>query len=294
MGHQVICLDSFATARPENVSDLLNEPNFQLIEHDIVDPTPDLGHFDNVLNVASPASPTDFQKRAAEIAAVNSIGTQNLIDIALTSGATFLLASTSEAYGTPLVHPQPESYWGNVNPVGVRSCYDESKRFAETLTYIARQSHGLDTRTIRIFNTYGPRQRLDDGRAIVDFIVRAVRGESLVVHGDGSQTRSWCYIDDLVAGFLAVLDNPDGAGSVVNLGNPVEVTILEIAKKILEITGSHSTIQHTTLPKDDPTRRCPDITLAHDIFGWEPKISLDDGLRRSIDWYTPRALSHTR
>ena len=290
-GHSVVCMDSFATALRENVSELRGVEGFDLIEHDIVEPIPDLGRFDCVLNIASPASPIDFRSRAAEIAAVNSVGTQNLINVARESDAKFFLASTSEAYGEPHVHPQPESYWGNVNPVGERSCYDESKRFAETLTYIAGQSYGLDTRTIRIFNTYGPRQRLDDGRAVTDFIVRAVRGEPLSVHGDGSQTRSWCYVDDLVDGMVRVLDNPEGSGRVVNLGNPVETTILEIAEKIVELAGSDSTIEHAPLPADDPTRRCPDISLAREVFGWEPTISLDDGLRRTIDWYRPRILS---
>jgi nucleoside-diphosphate-sugar epimerase len=290
-GHQVVCLDSFATARRENVSELLKDADFHLVEYDIVIPAPDLGRFDNVLNIASPASPTDFRSRAAEIAAVNSVGTQNLISVARESDAKFFLASTSEAYGDPLVHPQPETYWGNVNPVGERSCYDESKRFAETLTYIAHQSYGLETRTVRIFNTYGPRQRLDDGRAVVDFIVRAVRGEPLIVNGDGSQTRSWCYVDDLVEGILLVLNSPDSSGRVVNLGNPVEISILEIARKIIELTGSDSPIEHTSLPENDPTRRCPDISLARELLGWEPRISLDEGLHRSIDWYRPRALS---
>lgn len=287
-GHDVVCMDSFATALRDNVSELRGVEGFDLVEHDIVEPIPDLGRFDCVLNIASPASPIDFRSRAAEIAAVNSVGTQNLINVARESDAKFFLASTSEAYGEPHVHPQPESYWGNVNPVGERSCYDESKRFAETLTYIAGQSYGLDTRTVRIFNTYGPRQRLDDGRAVTDFIVRAVRGEPLSVHGDGSQTRSWCYVDDLVDGIVRVLDNPEGSGRVVNLGNPVETTILEIAEKIVELAGSDSPIEHAPLPADDPTRRCPDISLAREVFGWEPTISLDDGLRRTIDWYRPR------
>ena len=290
-GHGVVCLDSFATARRDNVTDLRKAEGFDLVEHDVVEPIPNLGRFDCVLNIASPASPTDFRSRAAEIAAVNSVGTQNLINVARESSATFFLASTSEAYGEPRVHPQPESYWGNVNPVGERSCYDESKRFAETLTYIARQSYGLDTRIVRIFNTYGPRQRLDDGRAVIDFIVRAVRGEPLIVHGDGSQTRSWCYVDDLVDGIVKVLDNREGSGRVVNLGNPVETTILEIAEKIVELTDSDSPIEHAALPADDPTRRCPNISRAREIFGWEPRISLDDGLRRTIDWYRPRILS---
>ena len=290
-GRRVVCLDSFATARRENVSDLRKAEGFDLVEHDVVEPIPNLGRFDCVLNIASPASPTDFRSRAAEIAAVNSVGTQNLINVARESDATFFLASTSEAYGEPHVHPQPESYWGNVNPVGERSCYDESKRFAETLTYIARQSYGLETRIVRIFNTYGPRQRLDDGRAVTDFIVRAVRGEPLIVNGDGSQTRSWCYVDDLVDGIVRVLDNPEGSGRVVNLGNPVETTILQIADKIVELTGSDSLIEHAALPADDPTRRCPDISLAREMFGWEPRVSLDDGLRRTIDWYRPIILS---
>ena len=290
-GHGVVCLDSFATARRDNVTDLRKAEGFDLVEHDVVEPIPNLGRFDCVLNIASPASPTDFRSRAAEIAAVNSVGTQNLINVARESSATFFLASTSEAYGEPRVHPQPESYWGNVNPVGERSCYDESKRFAETVTYIGRQSYGLDTRIVRIFNTYGPRQRLDDGRAVIDFIARAVRGEPLIVHGDGSQTRSWCYVDDLVDGIVRVLDNREGAGRVVNLGNPVETTILEIAEKIVELTDSDSPIEHAALPADDPTRRCPDISRAREIFGWEPRISLDDGLRRTIDWYRPRILS---
>ena len=290
-GRRVVCLDSFATARRENVSDLRKAEGFDLVEHDVVEPIPNLGRFDCVLNIASPASPTDFRSRAAEIAAVNSVGTQNLINVARESDATFFLASTSEAYGEPHVHPQPESYWGNVNPVGERSCYDESKRFAETLTYIARQSYGLETRIVRIFNTYGPRQRLDDGRAVTDFIVRAVRGEPLIVNGDGSQTRSWCYVDDLVDGIVRVLDNPEGSGRVVNLGNPVETTILQIAEKIVELTGSDSLIEHAALPADDPTRRCPDISLAREMFGWEPRVSLDDGLHRTIDWYRPIILS---
>ena len=286
-GHQVVCLDNFGTARPENVSSLLEDHAFELQRHDVVHSIPDLGSFDFVVHAASRASPVDFRSHAAEIAAVNSIGTQNLIDVARRTDATFLLASTSEVYGDPQVHPQPETYWGNVNTVGERSCYDESKRFAETLTHIAHQSFGLDTRIIRIFNTYGPRQRIDDGRAVIDFIVRAVLGEPLLVNGDGSQTRSWCYVDDLVDGIVKTLLNRDVRGLVVNLGNPVENTIADLAQRIVALTGSSSGIEHRALPGDDPARRWPDITRARELLGWEPTISLDEGLRRAIEWYRP-------
>ena len=286
-GHYVVCLDNFGTARPENVSQLLEDPAFELHKHDVVRPIPGLGSFDFILHAASRASPVDFRSHAPEIAAVNSIGTQNLIDVARRSNATFLLASTSEVYGDPQVHPQPETYWGNVNTVGERSCYDESKRFAETLTHIARQSFELDTRIIRIFNTYGPRQRIDDGRAVIEFIVQAVRAEPLLVNGDGSQTRSWCYVDDMVDGIVKTLLSRDTRGLVINLGNPVENTITELAQKIVALSGSSSGIEHRALPENDPARRWPDITRARELLGWEPKISLDEGLRRTIEWYRP-------
>jgi len=266
-----------------NVSGLVGDDRFTFIRHDVSNHVIVDGPVDAVMHLASPASPKDFTSIPIKILKVGSLGTHNLLGLAKAKGARFFLASTSEVYGDPLVHPQPESYWGNVNPVGPRGVYDESKRFAEAMTMAYHRQHHLDVRIVRIFNTYGPRMRPDDGRVVSNFIIQAMRGEPLTIYGDGTQTRSFTYVDDEVRGFLALLDS-DYVGPV-NIGNPDECTVLELAKTVLELTGSTSTIEHHPLPVDDPTQRRPDITLARSVLGWEPGIALRDGLARTIDWF---------
>ncbi|MCA1691908.1 MAG: GDP-mannose 4,6-dehydratase [Actinobacteria bacterium] len=241
------------------------------------------GPVDALLHFASPASPADFERIPIPILKVGSLGTHNTLGLAKDKGARYLLASTSEVYGDPLVHPQPETYWGNVNPVGPRSVYDEAKRFAEAITMAYHRYHGVAVRVVRIFNTYGPQMRPDDGRSVSNFLVQALSGQPLTVYGDGSQTRSFCYVDDEVRGFLALLDS-EYVGPV-NIGNPTEFTILELAKTVLEVTESNSEIVFQLLPTDDPTQRRPDITLARDLLGWEPAIDLREGLARTAEWF---------
>jgi dTDP-glucose 4,6-dehydratase len=286
-GDEVVAIDNFATGRPENVAHLSGNAKFTLIEHDITLPWPAhqalAAKFDAVLDYASPASPNDFATMPLEILAVGSTGTRNLLDCAKADGAVFFLTSTSEVYGDPLVHPQPETYWGNVSSIGPRSCYDEAKRFSEALTMAYHRVHGIEVRIVRIFNTYGERMRPNDGRVVNTFVVQALRGEPLTLHGDGSQTRSFCHVSDEVRGLMSLLDSDYNLP--VNVGNPDEFTMRELAELVIELTGSSSDIISVELPPErdgDPLQRKPDITLAKNLLGWEPSISLRDGLHRMI------------
>ena len=286
-GDEVVVVDNFATGRRSNIADLAGHKRFTLIEHDITRPLPSFdAKFDAVLDLASPASPADFATMPLEILAVGSTGTRNLLDVAVAHDARFFLASTSEVYGDPLVHPQPETYWGNVSSIGPRSCYDEAKRFSEAITMAYHRVHGLDVRIARIFNTYGERMRPDDGRVVNTLVVQALRGEPITLHGDGSQTRSFCYVADEIIVLTAVLDG-DLTGPI-NVGNPNEFTIRQLAALIVELTGSSSEIISVALPPEregDPARRCPDISLISAAYGWKPTIELDDGLTRMINWF---------
>lgn len=281
--HQVVCMDNLATGDVSNIAHLSGRSDFTFVRHDLTERIEAPGPLDWVLHFASPASPVDYLRLPIQTLEVGAIGTRNALEMARARGARFLLASTSEVYGDPRVNPQSEDYWGNVNPIGDRSVYDESKRFAEALTMAHHRTYGVDTRIARIFNTYGPRMRPNDGRAIPTFIRQALAGESLTVFGEGSQTRSFCYVSDLVEGIARLM----GAAThqPVNLGNPNEMTMLELAKRVLALTGSRSPIAHRPLPQDDPQLRCPDITRARQLLGWEPRVSLDDGLRTTIEWF---------
>jgi dTDP-glucose 4,6-dehydratase len=282
LGHEVICMDNLLTGDISNVAHIRNE-NFLFIKHDVTNYIYVEGQLDYLLHFASPASPIDYEKLPIQTLKVGSLGTHKALGLAKEKKATFLLASTSEVYGDPLVHPQSEEYWGNVNPIGPRGVYDEAKRFAEAMTMAYHRIHGVDTRIIRIFNTYGPRMRLEDGRAIPGFICQALRGEDLTVFGDGAQTRSFCYISDLVEGIYRVLMSGDNRP--VNLGNPQELTILELAEAIIRLTGSRSEIVFTPLPQDDPKRRQPDITRAKQLCGWEPKVEFGAGLAETVMYF---------
>ncbi|HKA04362.1 MAG TPA: UDP-glucuronic acid decarboxylase family protein [Acidimicrobiales bacterium] len=281
-GDEVIAIDNLVTGARANVAHLADNERFRLLDHDVCEPFDIDGAVDAVLDLASPASPKDFAVLPLEILAVGSTGTRNLLELARAKGARFLVTSTSEVYGDPLVHPQPESYWGNVNPVGVRSVYDEAKRFSEALTMAYHRHNGVDVRIVRVFNTYGPRMKPGDGRVVTNFLVQALSGAPITIYGDGGQTRSFCYIDDEVDGILAVLDGP--ITGPVNVGNPNEFTIQELADLVVELTGSRSAIVREPLPVDDPARRQPDISLARDRLGWEPRVQLRDGLTRTADW----------
>ncbi|GBD35601.1 Bifunctional polymyxin resistance protein ArnA [bacterium HR36] len=282
-GHEVVCIDNFITGTYANIVPFLDCPRFTLITHDICKPLYVDGPVDAVLHFASPASPIDYMRYPIQTLKVGSLGTHNALGLARAKSARFLLASTSEVYGDPQVHPQAEDYWGHVNPIGVRGVYDEAKRFAEAMTMAYHRCHGLRTHIARIFNTYGPRMRLDDGRALPNFMGQALRGEPLTVYGDGSQTRSFCYIDDLVEGLVRLLWTD--CAEPVNLGNPEEVTILEFAREILELTGGKSQIVFCPLPQDDPRVRRPDITRARQLLGWEPKVPRREGLQRTLDYF---------
>ena len=281
-GHSVIGVDNLLTGSEQNLAPLRNEARFAFHQHDINEPF-DFGNVEFVYNFASPASPVDYAEHGIETLKVGSFGVLNTLDVAKRYGAKFLQASTSECYGDPLEHPQKETYWGNVNPIGPRSVYDESKRFAEALTVAYRRYHRTETKIVRIFNTYGPRLQLNDGRVISNLMKQALRGEDLTVYGDGSQTRSFCYVADEVEGILR-LAHSDLAGPV-NIGNPNEFTILECAQKVLTVTGAKSKIAYAPLPQDDPKQRRPDITLARTQLGWEPKVALEEGLRRSLPYF---------
>jgi dTDP-glucose 4,6-dehydratase len=280
-GDEVVCIDDLSTGSLGNVEHLLDHRRFTFVEADVSGQFRVDGHVDAVFNLASPASPPAYLARPLQTLATGSEGTRRLLDLALENGARFILASTSEIYGDPLVHPQVESYRGNVDPVGPRSVYDEAKRFAESLTMATHRTAGLSVGIARIFNTYGPRLSPGDGRVVSNFVVQALRGDPLTVYGDGSQTRSLCYVDDLIAGLVSLLDADVTAP--VNMGNPDERTVLDIARRVIDLTGSSSPITFGPLPADDPTRRCPDITRARHVLGWQPQIDLDEGLRRTID-----------
>lgn len=282
-GHSVVCVDNFITGRPENIRHLVDNPKFRVIVHDISKPLFVDGLIDNVLHFASPASPVDYQKSPIQTLKVGSLGSHVALGIAKAHGARYLTASTSEVYGDPEVHPQTEDYWGRVNPVGERSMYDESKRFAEAMTMAYHREHGVNTHIVRIFNTYGERMRLDDGRVLPNFVGQALRGESLTVYGEGQQTRSFCYVSDLVDGIFRLLHSD--YHMPVNIGNPSELTILEFAKEILKHTASKSQIVYKPLPSDDPKQRRPDISLARKLLGWEPKVGREEGLKRTIEHF---------
>jgi dTDP-glucose 4,6-dehydratase len=285
-GHRVLCVDNLITGRERNVEHLAGERRFRFLRHDVSRPLFVDEPVDHVLHFASPASPIDYLELPIQTLKVGSLGTHNMLGLAKAKGARFLLASTSEVYGDPLVHPQPESYWGNVNPVGPRGVYDEAKRFAEAMTMAYHRVHGLDIRIVRIFNTYGPRMRLRDGRVVPAFLQQALQGEPLTVFGDGGQTRSFCYVDDLIEGIWRLLNSD--LRTPCNLGNPQEMTIRRFADAILAVTGSPSPIVHQPLPVDDPKVRQPDITLARTRLGWEPQVPLEEGLRRTVEDFRQR------
>ena len=285
-GHRVVGMDNYITGSKSNLEHLKSHPNFQLINHDVANFIEVQGPLEGIFHFASPASPIDYLELPIQTLKVGSLGTHNSLGLAKVKGARFLLASTSEVYGDPLVHPQPESYWGNVNPVGPRGVYDEAKRFAEAITMAYHRYHALDTRIVRIFNTYGPRMRPHDGRVVSNFIVQALKGEPLTVYGDGSQTRSFCYVDDLVEGIVRLFER--GGNDPTNIGNPKEFTVRELADLVLRLTGSRSQVVEHPLPTDDPKVRQPDIQRARETLGWEPKIPLEDGLRRTIEYFRGR------
>jgi len=286
-GHTVVCLDNLVTGDERNLVGLRRDPAFSFENCDICSPLRLAGPVDVVANFASPASPVDFARLRIEILRVGSQGTMNCLELARAKKAAFLITCTSEAYGDPLVHPQREDYWGNVNPVGPRSCYDESKRFAEALTMAYHRTYAVPTRIARIFNTYGPRMRLDDGRVVPALVDQALRGAPLTIFGDGSQTRSFCYVDDQIEGLRRLMDCPDPYP--VNIGNPVETTILEFARVVAALAGCPERIEFRPLPQDDPKRRCPDITRARQLLGWEPRISLEAGLRQTMAYFRAAA-----
>ena len=284
-GHEVFCLDNLFTGSRNNISGMLSNPRFHFMFQDVTSPI--FIDTEEIYNLACPASPVYYQYDPVRTVQTSVLGAINVLELARKTGARVLQASTSEIYGDPLVHPQRENYWGNVNPIGLRSCYDEGKRCAETLFFDYNRQYGVDIKVVRIFNTYGPLMRPDDGRVISNFIVQALKGEDLTVYGDGHQTRSFCYIDDLLNGLIAMMAKPDFIGPV-NLGNPVEITMLELAEQILALTGSSSRLCFKTLPADDPRERCPDISLARTCLGWEPQVDLEQGLRRTIDYFRER------
>jgi len=303
-GHEVICLDNYFTGNKENVSHLMNHHRFELIRHDITEPI--LMEADWIFNLACPASPIHYQYNPVKTIKVNVLGALNMLGLAKRVKARILQASTSEIYGDPDVHPQKEEYWGNVNPVGKRSCYDEGKRVAETLFFDYMRQNKVDTKVVRIFNTYGPRMRSDDGRVVSNFIVQALKNEPITMYGDGSQTRSFCYIDDMIEGLIRMMDyetgeyirEPDytkqylsGYPGPINLGNPHEVSIYSIAKLVTELAGSKSEIVFRPLPEDDPKRRCPDITKAKGILEWQPYVQLEEGLQKTVEYFRKKIIS---
>jgi dTDP-glucose 4,6-dehydratase len=281
-GWHVVAVDNLLTGRPANLAHLRNDSRFELIEKDICEPF-DVGRFDYIFHFASPASPVDYMIHGIPTLKVGSLGTFHVLDLARKYGAKYLVSSTSECYGDPLEHPQTETYWGHVNPIGPRSVYDEAKRFTEAVTMAYYRYHQVDTRIVRIFNPYGPRMQLNDGRVIPNFMKQALRGEELTVYGNGLQTRSFCYVSDEIDGFLRLAKSDEHLP--VNIGNPHEFTMLECAQMVLKVTGSKSQIRHEPLPQDDPKQRCPDITKARKLLGWEPKIDLETGLRKSLAYF---------
>jgi dTDP-glucose 4,6-dehydratase len=282
-GHEVVGMDNLVTGATRNLEHLAGRGDFRFVNHNVSTYVTLHGALDGVMHFASPASPIDYLELPIQTLKVGALGTHNALGLALAKGARFMLASTSEVYGDPLEHPQPEAYWGNVNPIGPRGVYDEAKRFAEAMTMAYHRAHGLDTRIVRIFNTYGPRMRPHDGRVVSNFIVQALQGEPLTIYGDGTQTRSFCYVDDLVEGIVRLYAR--GSDQPTNIGNPAECTVLELAELVLTLTGSRSRIEHRPLPTDDPRQRCPDITRARATLEWEPVVSLEEGLRRTIPYF---------
>jgi UDP-glucuronate decarboxylase len=282
-GDEVICVDNFFTGSRRNVEHLFGNPRFEVIRHDVTFPL--YLEVDQVYNLACPASPVHYQHDPVQTTKTSVVGAINMLGLAKRLRVPILQASTSEVYGDPAVHPQTEGYWGNVNPIGPRSCYDEGKRAAETLFFDYRRQHDLDIKVIRIFNTYGPRMHPNDGRVVSNFIVQALRGEAITIYGDGSQTRSFCYVDDLVDGMVRLMNTPHDVTGPINVGNPGEFTMLELANAVLQITGSSSTIEYRPLPQDDPKQRQPDITIARQELGWEPTVALTSGLERTIDYF---------
>jgi len=281
-GHDVVCLDNFFTGRKANVTHLLGRPNFELVRHDVIDPFK--YEVDQIYNLACPASPPHYQYNPIKTTKTSVMGAINCLGLAKRVRARVFQASTSEVYGDPALHPQPESYWGNVNPIGVRSCYDEGKRCAETLFFDYHRENGVDIRVVRIFNTYGPRMHPNDGRVVSNFIVQALKGEDITIYGDGSQTRSFCFVDDLIEGFLRLMNQDEVVGPM-NMGNPSEFTMLELAQLTLKVVGSSSKIVYLPLPADDPKQRRPDISLAQKHLKWAPTISLEEGLKRTADYF---------
>ena len=281
-GHEVICMDNLITGSTDNIAHIQSD-RFHFLNHDVTRHIELEGPLDNVFHFASPASPIDYLEFPIQTLKVGSLGTHNALGLAKEKKATFVIASTSEVYGDPLEHPQKETYWGNVNPIGPRGVYDEAKRFAEAITLAYHRTHGIDTRIVRIFNTYGPRMRLNDGRAIPNFLSQALTGQDITVFGDGQQTRSFCYVSDLIEGIVLLLKS--GHHDPVNIGNPIEMTLLEMAEKILQVTGSESKIVFKPLPEDDPKVRQPDIGLARKLLRWEPKVKLEEGLRITVDYF---------
>ncbi|HSE34174.1 MAG TPA: UDP-glucuronic acid decarboxylase family protein [Pyrinomonadaceae bacterium] len=289
-GHDVICLDNFFTGRRENIFPLLDNPRFELVRHDVIEPI--LLEVDQIYNLACPASPIHYQYNPVKTVKTNVMGTINMLGLAKRVRARILQASTSEIYGDPLVHPQREGYWGNVNPIGLRSCYDEGKRLAETLMMDYHRQNHVDTRIARIFNTYGPRMLENDGRVVSNFVVQALSGEPLTLYGEGNQTRSFCYVDDLIEGLIRLM-NADELHQPVNLGNPGEFTIKQLAEAVQRICGSKSEFKYLPLPEDDPRQRQPDITTAKTVLGWTPKISLAEGLERTVQYFRERVQIHS-
>lgn len=281
-GHDVICLDNFFTGRRENIFSLLDNPRFELVRHDVIEPI--LLEIDQIYNLACPASPIHYQYNPVKTVKTNVMGTINMLGLAKRVRARILQASTSEVYGDPLVHPQTEDYWGNVNPVGLRSCYDEGKRLAETLMMDYHRQNKVDIRIARIFNTYGPRMLENDGRVVSNFVVQALRGEPLTLYGEGNQTRSFCYVDDLIEGLIRLM-NTNGLTQPVNLGNPVEFTIKQLAEQIMRICGSNSGFNYLPLPEDDPRQRQPDISTAKTRLAWSPKVQLSEGLEKTVQYF---------
>jgi UDP-glucuronate decarboxylase len=279
----VLCVDNFFTGRRANVEHLIGRPRFELLRHDVTVPL--YVEVDQIYNLACPASPIHYQFDPVQTTKTSVHGAINMLGLAKRVKAKILQASTSEVYGDPAMHPQVEGYWGNVNPVGMRSCYDEGKRCAETLFFDYFRQHRLRIKVARIFNTYGPRMHPNDGRVVSNFIVQALRGEDITVYGEGSQTRSFCYVDDLIDGLIRLMETPDGVTGPINIGNPSEFTILDLARQVIELTGSPSRIVFRPLPSDDPTQRCPDITLARQELGWEPTVALRQGLERTIAYF---------
>jgi UDP-glucuronate decarboxylase len=282
-GHDVLCVDNFYTSTRRNITHLLEHPNFELLRHDVTFPL--YVEVDRIYNMACPASPIHYQRDPVQTTKTSVHGAINMLGLAKRTRARILQASTSEVYGDPELHPQPETYWGNVNPIGVRSCYDEGKRCAETLFFDYRRQHNLPIKVARIFNTYGPRMLPDDGRVVSNFIVQALQGRDITIYGDGSQTRSFCYVDDLVEGLIRLMESDKEVTGPINLGNPGEFSIRELAEKVVAMTGSESAIVYAPLPEDDPTQRQPDITQAREYLGWEPNVALDEGLIQTVEFF---------